>query len=481
MTAEPKKNPHILVIEDNPGDFVLIREYLDDSLISTEIHHATTFVEAEHELHSGIQFDVILLDLTLPDLTGDSLVSSIVELAGSIPVIVLTGYQNQEYSLRTLSLGISDYLVKDEINPVLLSKSIFYSIERNRINRSLKSSEKQYRELFDLSPQPMWVYDLDTLRFLDVNRAAIRHYGYSREEFLEMTLLDIRPEEDMKDLEDAVELARNKEELYFEGTFRHKKKSGEIIIVNIKSNIIDFNGIKSEMVLAEDVTDRKKKEVEINESIKEKEVLLMEIHHRVKNNLAVVSGMMQLQAFEEDDDNFRKKLLDSVSRIKTMAIIHEILYQNRSFSRVKLDENLRKLVSSLLETFQLDFNLEVKFNLEPVELNINQAIPCSLIVNEVVTNIMKHAYDEGQKGLLNLNLHRDNDQVFLTIQDDGKGLPVDFSSNQQAGSLGLKLIETLASQLKADYKYNSPGTGTVFTLEFEKGIQKGIGNAFFNV
>ncbi|MEX2410754.1 MAG: response regulator, partial [Candidatus Paceibacterota bacterium] len=162
---EARKYLKILVVEDNPGDFVLIEEYLTEALLSPEIHHVQTYNEVENELNINTKFDVILLDLSLPDLSGESLVKNMVEISGFIPIVVLTGYENQDFGLKTLSMGVSDYLLKDEISPFLLGKVLAYSIERNKINQTLKTSEKQYRDLFDFSPQPMWVFDLKDLKF----------------------------------------------------------------------------------------------------------------------------------------------------------------------------------------------------------------------------------------------------------------------------------------------------------------------------
>ncbi|MDZ7689592.1 MAG: PAS domain S-box protein [Balneolaceae bacterium] len=130
-------------------------------------------------------------------------------------------------------MGVADYLLKDELSPFLLAKSITYSIERNRINRSLRDSKEQYQELFDLSPQPMWVYDHETLKFLDVNHAATQHYGYSREEFLSMSITDIRPEEDVSLLLGAIEKFKDSESLNYAGIYRHTKKDGTNILVEI--------------------------------------------------------------------------------------------------------------------------------------------------------------------------------------------------------------------------------------------------------
>src|SRR5690606_34852793 len=115
--------------------------------------------------------------------------NEVMALAKSTPVIVLTGYSDIDFGIKSLSMGISDYLLKEELSATSLYKSIMYSIERKEIYRTLKESEKRYKDLFHLSPEPMWLYDVETLKFLDINNAAIKHYGFSREEFLNMTIL----------------------------------------------------------------------------------------------------------------------------------------------------------------------------------------------------------------------------------------------------------------------------------------------------
>ncbi|PAU92743.1 hypothetical protein CK503_15375 [Aliifodinibius salipaludis] len=250
------KEINILVIEDNHGDFVLIQEYVHEEAVHLEITHVSTFSEAKDILEGSDLFDIILLDLTLPDASGESLVNDIVKLSGDIPVIVLTGYKNKDFGIKTLGLGVADYLLKDELTPFILSKSISYSIERNRINHSLRQSERQYRELFDLSPLPKWIYDIQTLQYIDVNQNAIDHYGYSREEFLSMTIKDIRPKNEIPHLEHTLENSLSAEGIHESGIHTHQKKDGTKIQVNIRSTHVTFNGQKAKMVVANDITDR---------------------------------------------------------------------------------------------------------------------------------------------------------------------------------------------------------------------------------
>lgn len=254
----------ILVIEDNMGDYVLIEDYIREELRNVAVTHATTFEQAKKAILEEVAFDVILLDLTLPDCSGEELVNEALRLGKETPLIVLTGYSNKIFSVKTLSLGVSDYLLKDELSAAHLYKSITYSIERKRINNELKQSEEKYRNLFYSSPTPTWIYDPDTFFFLDVNAAASRHYGYSREEFLAMTIYDIRPEKDRERVREVVNLNRHTQN-YFEGIFEHYKKNGELIQVNILSNSVIFSGKSARLVVSNDITEKLKAEIQIKE------------------------------------------------------------------------------------------------------------------------------------------------------------------------------------------------------------------------
>lgn len=227
--------------------------------------------------------------------------------------------------------------------------------------------------------------------------------------------------------------------------------------------------------IAQDISDHKRQEKEIREALKEKETLLAEVHHRVKNNLAVVSGLMQLQAYEEESDVLKEKLLDSVSRIVSMASIHEQLYQSNSFSKLDFSGNLEKLGHKIVDTMQVKSSISLSFDLDPVQLNVNQAIPLSLIVNEVVTNILKHAFKDREKGKIAFKLSEKGNRVELLITDNGVGMPEDFDLTEKQ-TLGLRLIKILVQQLEAEYRYGSSESGTVFSINFKKSEIKGIGS-----
>jgi len=250
---------HVLLIEDNPGDALLVEEYISEVFENVTLTLAETFKEAKELLESEIVFSSILLDLSLPDAEGMDLIDEMMALSGSVPVIILTGYTNLEFSMKSLSKGVSDYLLKDELSPTLLHKSILYSTERSAFSGKLKESEKNYRDLFELSPLPKILYDLDTLEIIDVNKACHDHYGYSKKEFLLLKFIDLFPESEEEDFNSEVKKlkeigGRNS------GIYTHIKKNGDQIKVHIESNSINYEGRNARILIANDVTERLKEE-----------------------------------------------------------------------------------------------------------------------------------------------------------------------------------------------------------------------------
>ena len=247
-----------------------------------------------------------------------------------------------------------------------------------------------------------------------------------------------------------------------------KRDNGETFWVEVNEAPIVKDG-KTVLITGSltDITDRKRVQLEVRKSLKEKETLLAEIHHRVKNNLAVVASMMQMQAHVSEDEKLSDSLLESVLRIKSMANIHEYLYKSQHFADLDFAENLKNLILDVINTMQYTTKIETTFSCDKVLLNVNQAIPCSLIVNEVVTNIIKHAFPDRSEGLVMVSLFKTENRVLLEIEDNGVGLPDSFDPDQ-SNTLGMLLIKTLSEQLQATYQYSSDRNGSKFNLIFDK-------------
>jgi PAS domain S-box-containing protein len=243
---------HVLIVEDNPKDLERIGGYLTASFKNPVIIPCKNLDEAINATH-GQNTAAILLALHSPETDIEKLTSAMA-LANSTPIIVLAEFVNKDFEFETLASGISDYLLKDDLTASQLYKSITYSIERNRINSKLRESEEKYRNLFHSSPIPKWIYDTETLAFLDVNEAAIRNYGYSREEFLQMSIRDIRPKKDLELIETLVK--RNLAAPFSTGIFTHLKKNGDFIDVELQSSPIEYGNKKARIIIATDITDR---------------------------------------------------------------------------------------------------------------------------------------------------------------------------------------------------------------------------------
>lgn len=222
------------------------------------------------------------------------------------------------------------------------------------------------------------------------------------------------------------------------------------------------------LVIIRNITESKQAEQDLKNSLHEKEILLKEVHHRVKNNLQVISSILNLQSSYVKEESTLQILQESQNRIKSMSFIHESLYQTKNFSYINFSEYIINLSKNLVHSYQVyedlvDLNLEV----EPVNLNLDQSIPCGLIVNELLSNALKYAFQQGQKGLITIGLREDKNKVFLRVEDNGKGLPEGFYATATE-TLGLQLVSTLVEQLDGTMGVKSNRNGTKYLITFEK-------------
>ncbi len=238
-------------------------------------------------------------------------------------------------------------------------------------------------------------------------------------------------------------------------------------------NPITVNGVVTEIsCLAYGITDKKEAEAKLLENLHEKEVLLKEVHHRVKNNLQIISSIFNLQKQYVDEHPRTLELLrDSQDRIRSMSFIHESLYQTKNFSHVDLATYIDGLSRNLMMSYSLSGKVELHKDLQPVELVLDQAIPCGLILNELISNALKHAFPAQESGSITLTLRAEGPHVEITVADSGPGLPPGFDVDRDA-NLGLQLVHTLIDQLDGHITaLPSPGpdsTGAGYLLTFER-------------
>ena len=267
-----------------------------------------------------------------------------------------------------------------------------------------------------------------------------------------------------ENLEKLYTRATKGEALEFEGPM--VTPNGNIWIETFLSPIIVGSQTKEISCLAHEITDKKIAEWKLKESIAEKDVLLKEVHHRVKNNLQVISSILNLQTSRISDENTLNIIRESQDRIKSMSFIHESLYQTTNFSSIKFYDYIDKLSRNLVQTYAYEKNIKLETNLEKVDVSLDQAIPCGLILNELISNALKYAFCDGSGGTLRISLKEKNNEINIKVEDDGVGMPEGFRV-ENTESLGLQLVQTLIEQLEGTIKLSANG-GTKYLITFVK-------------
>lgn len=242
-----------------------------------------------------------------------------------------------------------------------------------------------------------------------------------------------------------------------------------ILSVMIVLGAFRYKGALRDASLAARINEAKEIEalnVILEASVKEKETLLQEIHHRVKNNLQIISSILSLQNSYVNDQGTKDILKESINRIRSMSVIHETLYKSNNFASINFSDYLMGLTSDIISTYKSNPNLklEVVAELSNLKLNIRQAIPCGLIVNEIITNAVKYAFSDRSSGEIYLKINTDNNIVYFEIGDNGIGLPPGFNV-EEADSLGLQLVHSLVEQLEGTLEIENL-TGTLFKITF---------------
>jgi len=216
-----------------------------------------------------------------------------------------------------------------------------------------------------------------------------------------------------------------------------------------------------------DISSRKKAEDELLGSLQEKEVLLKEVHHRVKNNMQVISSLISLQSDKISDPESLERLRESQNRIKSMALVHESLYQSENLASIDPVGYLKNLASEVISSYSLDTTIDVEFDIMVHVMDIDTALPCGLIVNELVSNSLKHGFKGRNQGKITIKLTETDDEYTLSVRDNGCGLPADFDI---AGldSLGIKLINVLTRQMRGTIEIETGGQGGAFTFHIPR-------------
>lgn len=343
---------------------------------------------------------------------------------------------------------------------------------------SSQLGEESFRRVVEWSPSAMVMINREGIMVL-VNAQTERMFNYGRETLVGQPVEILIPER----FRHGHRLFRS---TYFDSPTPRPmgigrdlagcRSDGSEFPIEIGLNPLDTEA--GPMVLASiiDITDRLRAQQRLEDALHEKTILLNEVHHRVKNNLQVITSLLNLQADHAADPELRAILTESCGRVKAMALTHQLLYERKDFSRVDLGDYLQRLVQSIRATYRATgdrITLQLALPEESVHLDLERAIPCGLLVNELVTNAYKHAFPGERRGQIVIELaedggtgERNEGRITLSVADDGVGLPSD-EALAQSGSLGLQLVPLFVDQVHGRSGFEREG-GTRFTMSFPK-------------
>lgn len=342
---------------------------------------------------------------------------------------------------------------------------VFLAEEIDKRESQIAEREERYRLLFELSPQYIMISNLDG-EIYDVNEHVSKFIGLEKDKLRGKSIFDLKlipPEK----IDEAKELLRIIGEGGKVQAYETKilDPMGNEHHVKIYNKLLNINGEDMIIFVIQDLTDIKKTQWELEKALEEKELLLKEIHHRIKNNLMIISSLLSLQARYLKDKEAFEIFKESENRAKSMALIHERLYRSSNLKEIDMMDYLQTLARGIFTSYSPP-GVKLNFDIDKIKMDIEQAIPVGLIVNELITNSFKHAFPENGEGEVNLKLKSLDGKILLEVSDDGIGFPEDLDW-QNTESLGLQLVKSLADQINAEVQMISDN-GTTFRLTIPK-------------
>jgi PAS domain S-box-containing protein len=367
--------------------------------------------------------------------------------------------------IDTILSARSEYDGEDGITKALAA--ITDITELKKVEDRLKESEEMFRTVFELNPDAVTITTVDDGNIVNVNDAFVKYSGHTKEEVIGTSILDIHIWPTPEVRAEFLSLVREKGSIY-NSEFPLIRKDGTQFDALMSAKTIFITGEPHLLTIVRDVTELQLAHEEVRKSLVEKDVLLREIHHRVKNNMQVVASLLRLQARQVDDETVQEMFEKSQSRIRSMSLVHEQLYQSEDFAHIGFQDYLEKLVSNVAGTFVENKNqITVTVDTPNLDLSIDSSIPCGLIVTELVSNAYKYAFPKGRHGTISIKADKDDDDMInLRIEDDGIGIPKDIDL-EKTESLGLKLVYMLAEHQLSGKVEVDRENGTRFHVRFK--------------
>jgi len=421
------------------------------------------------------EIDLVLMDIDLGKGLDGTQAAEIILKQRDIPILFLSSHTEPDIVEKTEKITSYGYVVKNSSITVLdasikMAFKLFEAKnklkneleERNRTNNRFIASENRYRRIFETTQEGILILDAYSGMIIDVNPFLINLLGYSYELFMGKTIWDLGFLKDIVgNKEKFIELQKNKyiryENLPLETAF------GKIIEVEFISNVYeDING-KVIQCKIRDITERKVAETKINKLLIEKDVILKEVYHRIKNSMNTIKGLLNLQANLLQDAAAIEALKDTESRVQSMMILYDKLYQAIDSNEISIQSYLASLIDEIISNFPNKKIVTIQKDIADFMINAKKLQALGIVINELLTNIMKYAFIGKTEGLISVSAALAQDFITIIIQDNGLGIPESVSFEKSTG-FGLMLVRSLTEQIDGTIELDRT-KGTKFIIK----------------
>ena len=356
----------------------------------------------------------------------------------------------------------------EQKNPESVSGIVQDITREYQASRLVEEQKKFYESILDNIPVDIAIFDEDH-RYLFINPIAvknpeIRSFLIGKDDFDYCRLRNLSTEGASQRRKLFLEAREKGESMDFEDKIIGNTGLDHYVLRRFYPVSNEKGAFRFMIGYGVDITMKKIQEIELANSLEEKEALLGEVHHRVKNNLSLILGLIEMQAAYSEDGYFKKQLSEIRSRILAMALIHDKMYKSSTFARIELREYLTDLITSISKFFSREKLIKIDLDLEQVQISSKTIVPLALLVNEIVTNAFKYAFSSVEEGVLSVKLQKVDNEICLSIADNGPGLP-EGGDVKKGKTLGFKLFGLFVKQLKGIYEISGE-KGLCFTVKF---------------
>ena len=428
-------------------------------------------VETKNGLEKALkgQWDIVLSDQHMPSFDGFSALKVVREKNPIIPFLLISGNVTEQLAISALKQGASDYLFKDNLQrlvPVISRELKDFEIRKKQkeADELIRRNEYKLKQAHQLARSGHWEYCFAN-KAITLSDELVDILGLRENQLHPRGIFQLIHPGDRGSVFKALKMAlenRNTTEL----TFRVFKKPNTVQHIFCRGKII-FDDNKPVFIqgIFQDVTRQYKSKMLIEKSLKENRLLLAEMHHRVKNNLATISSLLELQKMSSNNPDTQEALSRNTYFIYNLALVQEMLYKSSDFSSISFGLYLKKLVKMSDSLHNMNKRVNIDLHVDEAELSISKALPAALITNELLINSFKHAFKDGRPGKIIISMKRSNDKIRIGVEDNGRGFSQELDSSKDS-TYGFTLINILVKQLKGTFSISGNG-GMKAALEFD--------------